>query len=237
MSWLGDVFDFEQFNAQRWGDQIKKNPFRLAYGSADPFSTKVWNGILGTNDKPMVDQFGGAPKQRYQEAQDAGINTGPGGTMHGVARTIASMYAGGAAGRAMGGGAMGGTGDGGLGGYTDGGTVVDLGGTSLEGMDQMGAAQSPGLFEQMKTGLSTANKNMEPYMKAYQNGQQVAGLFQQPERPPVQAPSPAPSMNNNDVMNGLLSQMFQEAQLQQSADMQRKQRRQQLIGGMNARLA
>lgn len=104
MGFFGDVFDFENFNAKRWGQQIGQNPFRLLYGATDPINTKIWNKVLGRNDQPLIDQWGGAPKQRYEEAQKQGINTGPGGTMHGVARTIAGMYAGGAAGNAMGAG-------------------------------------------------------------------------------------------------------------------------------------
>lgn len=111
MGWLRDVFDFEKFNLGGMLNQVGQNPERLLYGSADPFSTNVWNKILGTEHDPIIDQYGGAAPQRYQEAQQAGINTGPGAQMHGVARTIASMYGGQALGGAMGagGGAGGGT--------------------------------------------------------------------------------------------------------------------------------
>ncbi len=102
MSFFGDVGSFELFNLGAMGNQVKDNPARLFYGSADPFSTGMWNKVLGTNDKPLVDQWGGAAPQRYEEAQDAGINTGPGKTMHTIAKTIASIYAGGAAGVALG---------------------------------------------------------------------------------------------------------------------------------------
>ncbi|MBA4362728.1 MAG: hypothetical protein C0411_18670, partial [Pseudomonas sp.] len=104
MSFFGDMGSFELFNLGAMGNQVKDNPARLFYGSADPFSTGMWNKVLGTNDKPMVDQWGGAAPQRYEEAQDAGINTGPGKTMHTIAKTIASIYAGGAAGGLLGGG-------------------------------------------------------------------------------------------------------------------------------------
>lgn len=95
MSWLGDVFGFEKFNLGQMLGKIKKDPERLFIGAADPFSSGVWGKILGKDYEPIVDQFGGASKDTYQKAQEAGINTGPGATMHGIARTIASMYAGG----------------------------------------------------------------------------------------------------------------------------------------------
>lgn len=136
MGWLSDVGKFEGFNLKGMLNQIGDNPARILYGSADPFSTNVWNKILGTDDKPIIDQYGGAAPQRYEEAQQAGINTGPGAQMHGVARTIASMYGGQALGGAMGGGA-------GAGGGTSAMGAPAAGGAAPQGLLASG---SPGMF-------------------------------------------------------------------------------------------
>lgn len=122
MSWLGDLGNFELFNLKGMANQVKENPARLLYGSADPFSTKMWNKILGRDDKPLIDQWGGAAKHRYEEAEDAGINTGAGKAGHGIAKAIASFYTGGAAAGAMGGGAGAASGAGGSGGLLGSGT-------------------------------------------------------------------------------------------------------------------
>lgn len=193
MSFLGDVGDFEWFNLGQMGGQVKENPARLFYGSADPFSTNVWNKVLGTNDKPLVDQWGGAAPQRYEEAQEAGINTGPGKTMHTVAKTIASMFAGGAgssaAGGLLGGGASGASGAaGGVGtaGYGAGQPLVT--GTMGNAAYAGGAtSQAPGLLSSVGSNLSQFNEAAKPYMNAASIGQKAYGLLNQPGQPMQQA--------------------------------------------------
>jgi hypothetical protein len=138
MGWLSDVGKFEGFNLKGMLNQIGDNPARILYGSADPFSTNVWNNILGTDDKPIIDQYGGAAPQRYQEAQQAGINTGPGAQMHGVARTIASMYGGQALGGAMGG-------------------AGSTSGMSAAGAPAAGGAAPQGLLSSSSPGMFGAN--------------------------------------------------------------------------------
>jgi len=102
MSKLSDALSFEMFNLKDMWKNIKKDPKRLVLG-VDPASTWVWNKVLGRDDKPIVDQLGGpyggkaisvGPDQGgvYQRAQDAGINTGPGRTMHDIAHVIAAFY-------------------------------------------------------------------------------------------------------------------------------------------------
>ncbi|WP_393922892.1 hypothetical protein [Pseudomonas fluorescens] len=191
MSFLSDVGDFEWFNLGQMGGQVKQNPARLFYGSADPFSTGMWNKVLGTDDKPLVDEWGGAAPQRYEEAQDAGINTGPGKTMHTIAKTIASIYAGGAGANAAGGllgsGAAGGASAAGSAG-TAGATTAGYGAGQPLVTGSMGNAayaggttsQAPGLLSSMGSNLSQFNEAAKPYMNAASMGQKVYGLLNQP---------------------------------------------------------
>lgn len=195
MSFLGDVGSFEMFNLGAMGKQVGQNPARLLYGSADPFSTNVWNKVLGTNDKPLVDQWGGAAPQRYEEAQDAGINTGPGKTMHTIAKTIASIYAGGAAGGAAGGLLGGGSGGAGAAaassaptaGYGLGQPLV----TGQAGSASIAGGSSPGLLGSMGSSLSNFNTQAKPYMDAASTGQKVYGLLSQGQQQQPMASGPA----------------------------------------------
>lgn len=186
MSFFGDVGSFEMFNLGAMGNQVKDNPARLFYGSADPFSTSMWNKVLGTDDKPLVDQWGGAAPQRYEEAQDAGINTGPGKTMHAIAKTIASIYAGGAAGGLLSGGAGAAGGAAGSAG-SSGATGASTAGYGLGqpvvsggvGNAAYAGGSSPGLLGSMGTSLSNFNTAAKPYMDAASYGQKAYGLLSQ----------------------------------------------------------
>lgn len=94
MGWLSDVFKFETGHLDDiWGD-IKDNPERILVGATDPASTKAWNKVLGKDWDPMVDQMGGATKQRYTDAEAKGINTGPARGLQDVAHVVAAAYAG-----------------------------------------------------------------------------------------------------------------------------------------------
>jgi hypothetical protein len=104
MSWLGDVFKFENFNLNNQWGKLKKNPERAFIGAMDEGGTKVWNKAfdwtapvtgIHRHYEPMTDYWGGASKDSYTKANAAGINTGPARSMHNVAKTIASAYAGG----------------------------------------------------------------------------------------------------------------------------------------------
>lgn len=100
MSWLGDVLKFENFNlANQWG-KLKENPERPFIGAMDKGGSLAWNKIYnlaGINKRyePMTDWYGGASDDSYAKAQNAGINTGPGRSMHNVAKAITSAYVGG----------------------------------------------------------------------------------------------------------------------------------------------
>lgn len=190
MSWFGDVGNFELFNLKGMGKQIKDNPARLLYGSADPFSTKVWNKVLGRDDKPLVDQWGGAADHRYDDAEEAGINTGPGKTMHGVAKTIAGIFAGGAAAGAMGGGASAaGTGAANAGTAASAAPWVDGAGTIVAPAAGTGSGAIGGL-PQSGGLLSSANSAMteyKPLLDASSTGIQMSGLLNPKQEPqPVQ---------------------------------------------------
>lgn len=106
MSFFGNVFDFERFKLGNMWDKVKKNPEQLLLGAGDPFSAGVWSKITGKKYEPLVDQWGGATPDDYQKAEAAGIDTSAGRTMHGAARTIAGLYAGNAASKAMGSGGL-----------------------------------------------------------------------------------------------------------------------------------
>lgn len=253
-SFLGDVGNFEMFNLGAMGNQVKENPARLFYGSADPFSTGMWNKVLGTNDKPLVDQWGGAAPQRYEEAQDAGINTGPGKAMHTIAKTIASMFVGGAGAGAAGGllgGSAAGAGAGAAGAGTAGAAGAGAGAASAGagagasaagagyGMGQplvaggMGnaayaggtASQAPGLLSSMGSNLSSFNQAAAPYMNAASTGQKVYGLLSQGQ---PMASGPAPQQTGGGPQT--LAQIAQGtpnpliAQRQQYAQQRRAQR-------------
>lgn len=107
MSKLSDIAGFESFNLKDMWNKVKADPERLFIGAIDPLSTKMWNGITGSNYEPIVDQMGGAYGGHtfsafgnkdggvYQRAQDAGINTQTGGQMQDLAHVISAIYAGG----------------------------------------------------------------------------------------------------------------------------------------------
>lgn len=190
MSWFGDVGNFELFNLKGMANQVKDNPARLLYGAADPFSTKVWNKILGRDDKPLVDQWGGAASHRYGEAEDAGIDTGAGKQAHGIAKAVASFYAGGygadkaggllGSGQAAGAGGTGGTG------YGLGQPVV---GGQVGNASYASGGQSQGLLGGFGESLNSFNQTAKPYMDAVSTGQQAAGLLS-PRQQPLAASQP-----------------------------------------------
>lgn len=98
---IGDALKFEAFNLKDMWKGIKKDPKRIFLG-VDPASTWAWNKVLGRNDKPIVNQLGGPTNDRFQRAQDAGINTGTASTLHGVAKGVAGALGGYYAGGALG---------------------------------------------------------------------------------------------------------------------------------------
>ena len=90
---MAGILDFEKFQLKDWFRQIKDNPARLFYGGIDPFSTGMWNKILGKDDAPLINQWGGPTEQRFADADAAGINTTPSRNSHALAQMIAQFYA------------------------------------------------------------------------------------------------------------------------------------------------
>lgn len=105
MSDIGKMLGFDLFTGKDILKNLWDDPKRLILG-VDPLSTKMWNGILGRDDKPIVDQMGGPygghtisafgnqDGGTYARAREAGIDTGPSETGHDAAHVIAAMFAG-----------------------------------------------------------------------------------------------------------------------------------------------
>ena len=93
MGFLDNLLGFEFDHGKQLLDKVIENPGRVLIGSVDPFSTKMWNGILGTNDKPMVNQWGGATEEDYADAEARGIGTKEGRLGQGVAQAVAQAFA------------------------------------------------------------------------------------------------------------------------------------------------
>jgi hypothetical protein len=107
-NFIDDNVDVFGSQMQDWGKKLKNNPMQLLTG-VDPLATKGWNAALGTNNTPLVDQFGGMTKDSWQNAANRGLNTENAGyssaLAHAIAGTMAGNWAGGAAGSAAGVGA------------------------------------------------------------------------------------------------------------------------------------
>lgn len=140
MGTLKDVWDFEGVNFGNIWKQIKDDPERLLYGSIDPFSTELWNTILGEDEEPMINQLGGPMGSGwsglgenggvYDMAREKGINTEWSEKSHDVAEVIAAIYGAAGAGDALG-GLFGGGGEGAAAG---GGEAASAGGDGIMGM-------------------------------------------------------------------------------------------------------
>lgn len=101
-------FDFENFHFKEIGKDLLRNPERMFIGSLDPMSTKMWNKVLGRDDKPIINQMGGPAEHRYADyiAQGGDPEAAENAARaHQVAGAVASIYAGGALGAAAGAGA------------------------------------------------------------------------------------------------------------------------------------
>lgn len=229
MGFFGDVFDFEQFKLGNMWDKYKKDPERLFLGINTPLEGKLWGTVLGKDYSPTVDMYGGATQDDVQKARQAGINTGPGESMHGLARAITSMYAGGAAGKAMGfGGSAAGGGTAEAGGSFVGpanGSFVGSNGVATSYPVSMGpgaTASSPGL-------LTSAMDYAKPVSNALSAANSAKGLLSSPERPITPSPIMTPMPNNN--LGQMVSGMQQEQANRLAMDQQNRQMRRQMIRG------
>jgi hypothetical protein len=92
--YFDSMADFEMSQLSDWGKKFRKNPEQLFLGAGDPLSTKAWNGVLGTDYTPFVNQYGGPTNESYQSAEDKGVDTSNARGSHQVAQTVASYYGG-----------------------------------------------------------------------------------------------------------------------------------------------
>jgi len=91
MGWFKDLVGFETFFSKKSFKSILSDPSRLITG-VDPFSTKLWNGILGTDKKPIVNQLGGPNSRYFQQYADEGGNPTAGQQFGAVADAVAMYY-------------------------------------------------------------------------------------------------------------------------------------------------
>src|ERR1051325_1271115 len=78
---LKKALKFEKYNVTGIVKDIAKNPQRLLTGAVDPLGTKITNKMFGTDYKPVVNQLGGATKQRFRDAEAKGMDTGTARTL------------------------------------------------------------------------------------------------------------------------------------------------------------
>jgi hypothetical protein len=90
---ISDVMKFEKSKLGNVIDKYKDDPERPLLGINTPFESQVWGKILGKDYTPTVDMYGGATKDDSAKAKSEGINTGPGESMHNIARAITSAFA------------------------------------------------------------------------------------------------------------------------------------------------
>jgi hypothetical protein len=99
---IKNVVGFELGHGRDILRDVWHDPSRLLTG-VDPLSTRLWNGVLGTDNQPLVNQLGGATEQRYADAEARGQDTGLARTLQGVAGTVAGFYGAQGIGNAFGG--------------------------------------------------------------------------------------------------------------------------------------
>jgi hypothetical protein len=162
MSTLGDILKFEGFNLKTMLKKAGDDPERLFLGAADPAGSKFWGKVTGKDYEPIVDQWGGASNDTYDKAHAAGVRTGPGKTMHHIARAIAAWYAGGYGLNALGGAAAAGGGGAaatGGGGAAAGGSAVPS--TFIPGVDSAALGSSGAATGPSSVNLVNAGGTME----------------------------------------------------------------------------
>ena len=211
MSFFGDVLSFENFKLGNMWDKIKKQPERLLIGGENPLSAKVAEAVTGKKYEPLVDEWGGATKDDYRKAEAAGINTGAGKTMHGLAKTIAGLYAGGYGMKQM-------PSSGGSGG------LLDFSGTQQAApITDLSTPASSQALQGMNTGAAAGKGGLMGYVKpvgeamgAAQSAKGLLGSSETPQPPPQVQSSPLD-------LSGVLNVNQQEQARQIEEDMRRRQ--------------
>lgn len=163
MSWLGDNFKFEAFNAGKLLKNIWEKPDQTLLGAQDPVGAGFWNNVAGTDYNANLNLLGGPSgttwldpgtepgTDTYSQAEAKGINTKPAEQTHDIAEVIAIAYLLNSGAGALGGGA-GGAGAAGGGG-------AEAGGSSLFGMG--GGEGGAGLLGDIGTTNTGATTGME----------------------------------------------------------------------------
>lgn len=240
MSWLGDNLSFEKFQLGDWWSELKRHPQRAFIGAMDKPGTMLWNKILGTDYKPMVNYAGGPTGDTFNRADQQGINTGPARGAHKVADTVATIWGlGGLMGSSAMGGGAGASGGMGLGGDAMGGSAGTLGAAdsaTVGGGAYAGSA--PGSVNlvnaggTMSTGLGGAgagggfsslfnSQNLGTFNQGLQTAQNMRGLMSSNQQQPM---APPPQFGTGrDPIGDLLRQ-------QQEMEALRAQQRRGLLG-------
>ncbi len=91
MGFFKKLIGFENHFTKKFTKDIIKNPERLLTG-IDPFSTKLWNGITGSDNRPLVNMLGSPDRQYYESAEREGIDTGAAQQFHQVADVVAGAF-------------------------------------------------------------------------------------------------------------------------------------------------
>lgn len=227
MSFFSDLFGGVVQHGKDVFGGFKDNPFRALIGSADPFSTDVWNMVLGRDDKPLVSQYGGTTEEQFARMDAEGKNTGPKRQVDGIADMIASFFGmqglGGAAGN-MGGG----------GGGTNFMNQVQTGGGTgapVQGgfMGQVNTGGPQGFMSQVPTGGAQSGSN--PLMELMGNlpGAQQGQAQQQGSMIPLPGAAPGPASASQGPA------MLQQAMRQREEDERQREflaMMQELLRGM-----
>jgi len=146
---FGDgVVDANLDELRNLGNHFGKNPAQVFYSGADPFSTKVWNGVTGQHNTPFLNTWGGETNQDFQNSANRGVNTEGHQYLSALANAIAGYQAGSWAGNAAS-SAWAGAGLGSGAGSTVGGTGVNAGADAgmLDGTVPVGTGANAGFAE------------------------------------------------------------------------------------------
>ncbi len=92
-SFLDKATNAVRFELDHGKQIIKGFKPQMAVFGVDPIGVKIGNTVTGRDDKPLVDQFGGALPERYADYEErTGRSTGYANSLQDVAHVIAQMY-------------------------------------------------------------------------------------------------------------------------------------------------
>ena len=180
---VGNMLEFEWDHLGNIFKDFGKNPERIFLGAADPLSSKLWGGITGKDYAPIVNEWGGATEDRFNDYERKhGVGSlGYAREGHQAAQAIAGMYAGAGLQDLAGKGlqALGGNTGSGLGIFSNGGQnglagvgvgnagrlaqsgAITGGAGALSGLGGLGAGGSMGWMDWLNLGGSLLGSYME----------------------------------------------------------------------------